>query len=154
MDDKTIKAHLKREEGFRLRVGFPGSDISDLIVDEPPPLGEDAGPKATQLVATAVGTCLSHSLLFCLQRSRTEVEELETEVTATVSRNEEGRLRISGIQVTITPLLAPDAPGEEGKARGRLERCKGLFEDFCTVAESLKGGIPVEVSVAEPAVQQ
>lgn len=148
MDRKTVTARLQREKGLRLRVDFPGTDLASFTVDEPPPLGESAGPDATRLVAAAVGTCLSQSLLFCLQRSRTGVEDLATRVTATVERNESGRLRIAGIAVVLEPVLEKD--GETGPDEARLERCLGLFQDFCTVAESLRGGVPIEVTVAEP----
>jgi organic hydroperoxide reductase OsmC/OhrA len=153
MDEKMTRAHLTLEEGYRLQVSFETLDGEPLIVDEPPPLGQNEGPNATQLVAAAVGTCLSHSLTFCLQRSRTELESLETEVTAKVGRNEKGRLRIQEIRVVLSPVLAPAPDGDDGKARAKLDRCKELFQDFCTVSESLKGAIPIHVSVAEPAVR-
>jgi len=38
--------------------------------------------------------------------------------------------------------------GEEDVAR--LERCASLFEDFCVVTESVRKGIPVNVSVTMP----
>jgi uncharacterized OsmC-like protein len=153
MSENTITADLALEEGYRLQVSFEGLEGEPLIVDEPPPLGEDGGPNATQLLAAAVGTCLSHSLTFCLQRSRTELESLDTEVTAKVGRNDTGRLRIREIRVILTPVLAPAPDGDDGKARSKLDRCKELFQDFCTVSASLEGAFPIHVSVAEPAVR-
>jgi organic hydroperoxide reductase OsmC/OhrA len=153
MDEKTITAHMTREEGYRLQVSFEGLDGEPLVVDEPPPLGEDTGPNATQLLAAAVGTCLSHSLTFCLQRSRTELESLDTEVTVKVGRNNKGRLRIQEMRVVLSPILAPAPDGDDGKARSKLDRCKQLFQDFCTVSTSLEGAFPIHVSVAEPAVR-
>jgi organic hydroperoxide reductase OsmC/OhrA len=145
--EKVISAHLEREEAFRLRVRFENEQVPALIVDEPPPLGESAGPNGVQLLASAVGTCLSQSLLFCLQRSKVEVASLETEVEAKVGRNEEGRLRVLAIRVRLSPVLGQGQDPEN--ASRRLERCKGIFEQFCTVAESIRQGVPVEVSVEE-----
>jgi uncharacterized OsmC-like protein len=153
MAGKTTTARLEREKDFRLRVHLGGDDRAPFIVDAAPPLGEAQGPDPVELLAASVGTCLSQSLLFCLRRSRADVEGLETEVEATVDRNAQGRLRVTGIRVTLSPLLA--AAGEEGDggSRVRLARCAELFQDYCTVAESLRGGIPVEVTVVEPAVR-
>lgn len=146
-DEKVVTAHLQREEAFRLKVRFENENVPGLVVDEPPPLGEAAGPTGVQLLASAVGTCLSQSLLFCLQRSRVEVASLETEVEAKVGRNEEGRLRVVEIRARLSPVLAS---GQDGEIAGRrLERCKGLFEQFCTVAESIRQGVPMDVSVDE-----
>jgi len=147
-DEKVVTAHLQREEAFRLNVRFQNEDVPGLTVDEPPPLGGAAGPTGVQLLASAVGTCLSQSLLFCLQRSRVEVASLETEVEAKVGRNEEGRLRILAIRARLSPVLEDGQDGEV--VRRRLERCKGLFEQFCTVAESIRQGVPMDVSVEDP----
>lgn len=152
MQQKNVVVRLEREQGLRLRIRLEGEGRTPLLADEPPPLGEGSGASAIELLASAVGTCLSQSLLFCLERSRVKVEDLGTDVEVQVARNEKGRLRISEIRVTLAPVLAssvdPDAnPG------ARLDRCAGIFEDFCTVAGSLDGAIPVTVTVAEPSLQ-
>jgi hypothetical protein len=76
-----------------------------------------------------------------------EVASLETEVGATVGRNEEGRLRVLAIRVRLSPVLEPGQ--DPGAASRRLERCREIFEQFCTVAESIRQGLPVEVSVED-----
>jgi uncharacterized OsmC-like protein len=92
-------------------------------------------------VAAAVGNCLSASLLMCLQKSRAAVGGIEATVTARMERNERGRIRIAGFDVEVRPTIGPDdAP--------KLERCRGLFEEFCTVTASIRQGIPVHVTVA------
>lgn len=145
--EKRVTVRLHREEAFRLKVEFEDEHTPPLVVDEHPPLGEGAGPTGVELLASAVGTCLSQSLLFCLQRSRIDVESLDTEVEATVGRNDQGRLRVLGIQARLRPVLAGNGEGEAGS--GRMKRCLGLFEEFCTVAQSIGAGIPIEVTVTE-----
>ena len=63
-------------------------------------------------------------------------------VSARVSRNDAGRYRIAGMSVE----LEPDVETDDG---GRLQRCEELFEDFCMVTESVRAGIPVDVTVKE-----
>jgi hypothetical protein len=61
-------------------------------------------------------------------------------VSVRVVRNEVGRFRIGSIQVALDPEIG-DAD------LGRLGRCEELFEEFCMVTESVRRGVPVEVTV-------
>ncbi len=130
--------HLDLREGYRFVVDMGGDQT--LTMDEPPPLGEGAGPNASTVLGAAVGNCLSASLVYCLRRAHLEVESLETEVVVTPVRDERGRLRIGSIKVRLHPVLAGDSPG-------RVGRCLELFEDFCVVTESVRHGIAVDVAV-------
>jgi organic hydroperoxide reductase OsmC/OhrA len=124
---------------------LPGQPTVRL--DEPAPLGESRGPNAAALVAAAAGNCLAASLLFCLQKSRASIGGMTARVAAHVGRNDDGRLRISHIDVDLEPEL-------EGDDLAKLERCSALFEDFCVVTQSLRKGVPVNVTLThrkEPA---
>jgi uncharacterized OsmC-like protein len=139
------RVHVTRRSNFEFDVRFDSVPAPPaLIVDEPAPLGQGNGPNAADLLAAAVGNCLSASLLMCLQKSRADVRSLSAEVTARIERNEKGRLRIAGIDVEIAPELGPEDAA-------KLERCRGLFEEFCTVTASIRQGIPVEVRLRQPA---
>jgi uncharacterized OsmC-like protein len=131
---------LTLEEGYQFRVRFDRDDLSPLVVDELPPLGAGAGPNPVRLLATAVGHCLAASLTYCLGRSRVALQGLTVDVEGTLVRNEQGRLRVSELRVT----LAPDVDAE---ALPRLQRCRELFEQFCIVTESVRHGIDVQVNV-------
>jgi organic hydroperoxide reductase OsmC/OhrA len=131
---------MDQVQNYRFRVRFDREQFEELMLDEPRPLGEDSAPNASRILAAAVGNCLSASLLFCLQKARTKVTELHTDVTVEMTRNEKGRLRIGKIRVAIAPVLAA---GDEAK----LDRCRELFEDFCVVTQSVRHGVAVEVTV-------
>ncbi len=130
---------LELEDGYRFRVDF-GEGFPPLLMDEPAPLGDGAGPNASAVLAAAVGNCLSASLLYCLRRARIDVTSLRTEAEVVPARNAEGRLRIGSIRVELHPEVAAGA-------EGRLGRCLELFEDFCVVTESVRAGIDVAVEV-------
>lgn len=138
----TFSISLERLDGYRFRADF-GDGIAPLLVDEGPPLGRNAGPNPSRLLATALADCLSASLVFCLGRSRIEPRALKTTATGTLVRNEKKRLRIGRIDVVLTVELAPD---DLEKARA----CLGLFEDFCVVTASVRAGLPVGVRVESP----
>lgn len=121
-----------------------GAEVESMILDEPPPLGEGTGPSPVAVLAAAVGDCLAASFAYCLRKVRLEPLDLSASVVAHVARNEQGRYRISGIDVALTPELQEPDPA-------RMERCERLFEDFCVVTESVRRGIPVNVTITAPA---
>jgi uncharacterized OsmC-like protein len=125
---------------YEFRVSFNSDELSSITVDEGPPIGKNAGPSPSRLLAAAIGHCLQSSLLFCAQKSRVDVKHLRGEVKVQIVRNESRRLRIGKVEVTIHPDIA-----EQDRERAR--RCLDLFQDFCTVTESIRDGIPVDVKI-------
>jgi organic hydroperoxide reductase OsmC/OhrA len=143
-DGGRFTVGLTLRDGYAFNVVFPDGDVPPMVVDELPPLGESNGPNPARLLAAAVGSCLSASLLFCLRKARIEVTQLRTTVDGSVVRNERGRLRIGGIRVRLAPEVPP-------AQRDRMGRCLDLFQDFCLVTESVREGIAVDVDVANAA---
>jgi len=139
--ESRLTVSLERIEGFEFRVTF-GEEFEELLMDEPEPLGEDRGPNATRVLSAAVGNCLSASLLFCLKKSDIDPQGLMTDVTTTLTRNEDGRLRIGGTEVEILV-------GMDEEERERIGRCLNIFEDYCVVTQSVRGGLDVTVSVLD-----
>ncbi len=137
---ERFEVALTLRDGYAFTADFAAGEGPPLVVDELPPLGEANGPNPARLLAAAVGSCLSASLLYCLRKSRIEVAQLRTSVEGTLVRNERGRLRIGGIHVRLAPELTSEQ-------RERMGRCLDLFQDFCIVTESVRDGIDVEVEV-------
>lgn len=141
-----IKVQLKQVADYRFGIEF-GGDIPVLFGDEPPPLGKASGPSPSQMLAAAVGNCLSDSLLFALRKFKQKPEPIHTEVEATIDRNAENRLRIIGISVRLTV-------GVPGESLEHLDRVLAQFEEFCTVTQSVRQGIPVTVTVFDSTGRQ
>jgi len=142
-EERTHHITIRLSRGYEFVAEFddvPGA--APILFDEPPPLGGNHGPNAAAVLGAAVGNCLSASLAFCLRRARIDLQGLTAEVTTHIVRNERGRFRIGSIDVELEPRLG---------AGVEIERCQGLFEDFCTVTASVKHGIPVHVSLKRPA---
>jgi uncharacterized OsmC-like protein len=127
-------------QDYEFRVKFADAPYGDLLIDEPPPVGHNRGPNPSRLLGTAVGGCLSASLLFSARKLRLNVQGLHADVKVSHTRNEKGRLRIGSIEVEITPAI--EDPDEH-----KLQRCLELFEDFCVVTQSVRNGIDVSVRV-------
>ena len=141
--DMDVTVRMEALGGYRFRVDFPGPG-TELIMDEPEPLGEETGPNAAQTLSAALGNCLSASLLFCLRRMDIEPESLETVVETHVGRNEEGRLRVQSSDVTLRLGLEPED-------RDRVGRCLEVFEDYCVVTGAVRQGVDVRVRVEDRA---
>jgi uncharacterized OsmC-like protein len=131
---------LEPTNDYEFVVRFDWDGVTDLVLDEPEPLGHERGPNAARILAAAVGNCLTASLLFCLRKSRAEPHGMKTTVEGTLARNERGRQRIGGMRVRI------DLDEPEDQA-ARVRRCLGLFEDYCVITESVRKGFPVDVQV-------
>ncbi|MGE5240722.1 MAG: OsmC family protein [Bacteroidota bacterium] len=140
----TFTLILEHVQGYEFRLKFDWPNLPDLTLDEPAPLGQNHGPNAARLLAAAVANCLSASLLFCLSKAHAAPRGLRTAVTGRLARNDKGRLRIDGLDVTITLDGAPETPA-------RFERCAGLFEDYCVVTQSVRQGIQVRVKILDSA---
>ena len=128
-------------EGMAFNVKWDFYDAPDMCMDEPPSMGGSGkGPNAARAIVAAVGNCLSASLVFCLQKSRVDLGDVKIRCYGQLTRNEHGRLRLTYIK--IEPVV--QLPDEDLK---KMERCLGMFEDFCIVTSSLRDGIPVDVQV-------
>ena len=135
--EKTV--HLQQQQDYRFEIRF-GEALPPLQADEGPPLGGGAGPTPVQLLAAAVGNCLSASLLFALRKFKQAPEPIACAVDAQVGRNADGRLRVLGLDVRLT-LGVPAAQLEH------LDRVLATFEAYCTVTQSVNAAIPVTLSV-------
>ena len=139
-DEVVFTTRLERVKDYEFRVKFDSPSITEILMDEPEPVGKGGGPNASRLLSAAVGNCLSSSLLFCLGKSRIPVRDLRASVETVIRRNEKGRWRIAALRVRLEPVLR-----EEDIARSK--RCFELFEDFCIVTQSVRKGIDVAVDI-------
>ena len=139
MSESTIHVRLQQKQDYQFDIHFGGA-VPVLTGDEPAPLGAGQGPSPVQLLAAAVGNCLSDSLLFALRKFKQAPEPITCDVTAEVGRNAEGRMRVLGIRAVLT-VGVPAASLEH------LDRVLSQFESYCTVTQSVGQGIPVNVQV-------
>lgn len=140
MEEGEFKTKIDLVENYKFHIQFDKEKNGDLYMDEPKPLGNAEYPNAGKFLAAAVGNCLCASLSFCVRRHHAEMLSLSAEVFTTMTRNEKGRLRITNISVKILPTVSDPK---------MLERCRDMFQEFCIVTESVRAGIPVDVSVVE-----
>ncbi|HUF52254.1 MAG TPA: OsmC family protein [Dehalococcoidia bacterium] len=142
---RQFSVSLDLVDGYEFAADFGLPQVEPMKLDESPPLGRGSGPDPARLLATAVANCLASSLLFCLRKAHIDVTGMEVAATGTLARNEQGRLRVTGIDVTLKPSVAPADVAHMG-------RCIDIFEDFCPVTAAVRKGVAVMVEVQPVAV--
>lgn len=140
-DHQQFSFSLEQQDDFAFLIRFD-KDLPPLLTDEPPPLGNDAGPNPSRLLAASVANCLSASLLFSLRKFKNTPGPIVTTVTARMERNEDKRLRVGGMEVVIQINTPADCLEQ-------LDRVLDSFEDFCVVTQSVRSGFPVTVTVRD-----
>lgn len=141
MSESSIQVQLKQKQDYQFDIHF-GEQVPVLMADEPAPVGAGQGPSPVQLLAAAVGNCLSDSLLFALRKFKQSPEPLACDVQAEVGRNAEGRQRVLAIKAVLT-LGVPAASLQH------LDRVLGSFQEYCTVTQSVGQGIAISVEVVD-----
>ncbi len=141
-ENDDIRVLLEQEGPYAFKVNFEGTGLADLHTDEPAPLGSGSGPSPSALLLAGIANCLAASLVFALRKYKNEVAGLRATIEAIPSRNAEGRLRIPKAFVTL------ELPGNNADYQ-QLERILAQFENFCTVTQSVREGIEVEVTVKD-----
>jgi uncharacterized OsmC-like protein len=135
----TFAVKVSLIEGSAFRVDFDRGNLDVLTVNGRRDSDGLSGPSPTRLLAGAVGSCLASSLLHCLRKERVPIDRLTADVVTTMRRNDQGRLRITRIRAVLDPNVSTELQ--------RVLHCAEVFESYCTVAESVRQGIDVRVSL-------
>ena len=120
-EQKQFTIELDQLQGYEFKVRFDLDGIEPLLLDEPAPIGQGRGPNPSRLVAAAAANCLGASLLYCVSKNQPPQGSLRASATCTLGRNEQGRLRITGIDVRLE--LAATL---EQAARTKRQPARGL----------------------------
>jgi organic hydroperoxide reductase OsmC/OhrA len=141
-ESRQFRVDLRHVDGlqFQSQASEEGRDHgAPYLSDEPDPVGAAGAPASPALLGSAIGHCLSASLLETLRHAHIPVDDLSTEVTAVVMPNSANRPRIHHVDVTLRPIL----PAPSSVAA----RCEEVFQKNCTITSSVREGIEVRVHV-------
>ena len=139
-----FQIEVEQVDGFEFRVRFDKPHYTELLMDEPPPLGRDSAPNPARILAAAIANCLSASLLFCMRRGGMAVLGMRADAEVEIVRNENKRLRVGRVAVRLHPKLPEYADAHKV--------CVDMFEDFCIVTQSVRDGLKVDVEVVPEVV--
>ncbi len=136
---KEFNLSFERVKDFEFLVRF--DDFPEpLLMDAPPGVGRNAGPCPTQVLAAAVGNCLTMTLVLFARKAGIQLTAIRASVKTSLVRGENNLPRVGPIDVTLEPGFA-----EADQARAAA--CLAAFETYCAVTESVRSGIEVNVAV-------
>ena len=81
-------------------------------------------------------------LIFALGKFRQPNDGIRTEAVGLIGRNEQNRMRVVGVEVTLHL-------GHPASAFERLDRILEQFEQFCTVSQSVAAALPITLTVLD-----
>lgn len=108
-----------------------------VLIDRPEAKGGgDAGPMGGELLLTSLGGCFMSNLIAAARAREVAASNLAAEVTGQL---EGTPARFQSIRITVSGA---------GVARDQLEKLVTIAERGCIVANTLKGAVELEVTVA------
>ncbi len=136
--DKIVhEAEIEQIKGFNLHGKIRGHEV---VIDETTEFGgKDSGLSPPDLLLFAAMGCQVSSLSFCLSKRSIE-HKISARGILTIERNEEGRLRVSKIDIFMKVRADPEK-------KKYLDSCIERFRDYCVVAGSIERGIPINTHV-------
>jgi uncharacterized OsmC-like protein len=142
-----VLGESKSQMIFKCNLG--NMKVNDCYIDEEHPEEVDMlGPNPSRLLGLAILGCLSASFIFCLKKRNFKVDDFHAEAEVKISRNEKGFLRVKKIDVDIQPNITdPDALRRANQCLKSAKDGVSLFEQFCTVTQSIRSGIEVNVNL-------
>lgn len=131
------EAEINQISGFNL---IGKTRDHEVVIDETVEFGgKDKGLSPPDLLLLAAMSCQVSSLSFCLSKRSIE-HKLEAKGILTIERNEEGRLRVSKIDIFINVQA-------DLEKRKYIESCIERFRNYCVVAGSIERSIPINTEV-------
>lgn len=123
--------------------------VKDCYIDEEHHEEVDMlGPNPSRMLALGILGCLSASFIFCLKKRNFKVDDFKSEAEVTIARNEKGFLRIKQIDVNIEPKIeSPETLKRTKQCLKTVEDGISFFEQYCTVTQSVRAGINVNVNI-------
>ncbi len=122
---REFSISLEQVRDYEFLVKF--DDLAEtLLMDAPPGVGRNAGPCPTQMLAAAVGNCLTMTLVLFARKAGLQPTHVRAAVKARLVRGENGLPRMGAIDVALEP----------GFHEADQARCGGLPE---SLRELLRG---------------
>jgi len=137
----SYKAGISLVEEMTFKVDLGKMNVKDIFIDDTHHKEEEMqGPNPARLLGMAVMGCMSASFVFCLQKRNFTLDDLKAEADVVAWKNEKGLWRVKEINVDFV------ISSEDPQVLKRAEQCKKLFEEYCTITQSVIAGIPVNVN--------
>ena len=141
-EEFSSKVNISLEKEMIFKCDLGDIKVADCYIDESNVKEIDMlGPNPTKLLGMAILGCLSASFIFCIKKRNLTLNNLKAEGTVIISRNNKGFLRVKKIDVKINTKI------NNPETLKRAKLCKKMFENYCTITQSVRNGINVNVDI-------
>ncbi len=139
----TIKASMdKNNPGKIVLIDTGIKNLPKIYVDdEHKNHDEMLGPDPSIMLMSAIVGCLSASYIFCMEKKNLAFDDYSVEAEYITHKNEEGLWRVKELNIKLMPS------SNDEKIKKRIKQCSKIFERTCTVTESVRQGIKVNVDI-------
>lgn len=146
-ENTIVNVKLKENMIFKSELGLKNLEV--ITIDETFERGGKAeGPDAAQLLGLALLSCLNASFIFCLQKRKLMLDDLEAIGEISFNKNERGYMRIKKIDVKMRPKAKdPEVLKRINQCIKEMKSGYMFFEETCIITPSLREGINIEVKV-------
>jgi len=135
-----VKLEIEKDMIFKCDMGL--MNVKDFYIDEKnKDEAKMLGPNPARLLAAAVLGCMSASFIFCLQKKQFTLDDLKAEAEIIIVRNEKKLSRVKEINIKLVPITSDPA------ILKRINQCSKFFEQYCTITESVRAGIQVNLDI-------
>ena len=136
------KVSLELEKDMIFKCDMGQMKVKDCYIDETHENeAEMLGPNPIKLLSSAILGCLSASYIFCLMKKNLSLDDYKAEAETVISKNDKGLYRIKEINVKILPNT------NNPEVHKRMKQCHKFFEQYCTITESVRAGIKVNLKI-------
>ncbi len=116
--------------------------FTDISIDEPHSFhGTDLGPSSVEYLLIGIGGCLGTTFIYCLQKKRIFLDNLEIVVDGKLSHfGIRKRLRLKEVKVDM------QYKSQGNSSLEKIDECIKEFQEHCIVSNSIKEGFPIIVN--------
>ena len=147
--DENTKVSIKLEKDMIFKLRNVYKNLDSLLIDESlEEKQEKVGPDAASLLGLAIISCLSASLLFCLNKRNLNLDDLEAKADISFKEPKKGYMRVDSIEVKMLPKT------NDPEVLKRLKQCikevkdgHMFFEESCIITPSVREGIDIRVNI-------
>lgn len=136
---KFFEAELNWIKNFVFEITV--DDFPKFYMDELQPVGEDSAPNPADYLLVSVGGCIASSFLYSALKFSIPLKKLQVKVRGEYVRKN-NRIRVGKINVELHIDLDVEKTSYED-----LELCVNAFRKYCIISESVKEGIPMDISL-------
>ena len=139
-EELRTKVRLTLEKDMIFKCDMGNFKVEECYIDETNKEEFDMwGPNPSRLLASAVLGCLSASLIFCIGKKNLKLDDFEAEAEIIIAKNEKNFLRVKEINIKLIPVT------DNEEVIKRIKQCEKMFEDYCTITQSVREGIKINV---------